>query len=246
MGKERNGMTKNPMIECQIKAPAIPLDGYYWIAINGASCAASLIGPLSVDVQCKPTPQNLIGFPTREEAIDMQRFCLTGPIEEVHERLMELAQREDVVIKVFKNSEPPTHGPTLWIDAPETPVSAVEVNCQNAENPLSVKGERLFIKVVPTPGSSFEQDMKERDATVEHIQNLLAAGAEAAVTLHCDLDEEEIERAIARWKGVPVKMYLVDGSESQRRHFLKRWKQHGGPEVITGTPIPAGEPSCGC
>lgn len=109
-------MTKNPMIECKIKAPAVPLDGYYWIALNGASCAASLIAPLSIDVQCQPTPGNLIGFPTREEASDMQRFCLTGPIEEVHERLMELAQREDVVIKVFKNPERPTHGPTLWID----------------------------------------------------------------------------------------------------------------------------------
>jgi hypothetical protein len=215
-------MTKNPMIEYQIKAPAIPLDGYYWIAINGASCAASLVTPLSAEVQCKPTPETLIGFPTREEASDMQHFCLTGPIEGVHERLMKLEQREDVVIKVFKTPKPPTHGPTLWIDGPE------------------------IIKVVPTPGSSFEEDMNERDAAVEPTKQLLAAGGEAAVTLHFDLDEREIERAVARWKGVPVKMYLVDGSESQQRHFLKRWKERGGSEVISGTPpIPAGEPSCG-
>jgi hypothetical protein len=232
-------------IEFRIKAPAAPLDGYFWIAINGASCAASLIAPLSIRVQCKPTPENLIGFPTRKEASDMQQFFLTGPSEEVHERLMKLEQREDVVIKVFKNPEPPTHGPTLWADGPETPVSPVEVNSQNAENPLSMKGERLFIKVVPTPGTSFEQDMKERDAAVEHTQKVLAAGGEAVVTLHYDLDERELERAIARWKGVPVKMYLVDGSGSQQRHFLKRWKKHGGPEVITGTPpMPKGEPSC--
>ena len=113
-------MTKNPMIEYKIKAPASPLDGYYWIAINGASCAASLIAPLSIEVLCKPTPDNLIGFPTREEASDMQHFCLTGPIQEVHKRLMKLKEREDIVIKVFKNPEPPTHGPTLWIDGPET------------------------------------------------------------------------------------------------------------------------------
>jgi hypothetical protein len=102
--------------------------------------------------------------------------------------------------------------------------------------------QRMFIEVVPTPGSSFERDMEERDAAVESCKRLIAAGAEAVVTLHHDLDERKIERAIARWKGIPVKMYLVDGSESQQRQFLKRWKEHGGPEVITGRPpIPESE-----
>ena len=96
--------------------------------------------------------------------------------------------------------------------------------------------QRMFIEVGPTPGSSFEQDMEERDAAAEHCKRLIAAGAEAVVTLHHDLDEKKIERAIARWKNVPIRMHLVDGSENQQRQFLKRWKKCGGPEVITGTP----------
>lgn len=110
--------TRIPLIEFKITTPKYVKDGYYWIAINGASCAASLLTPLSVNVQCTPTPETMIGFPTREEAIATQRFCLTGPIAAVTKRLCDLERRDDVVIKVFKHPEPPTYGPTMWIDGP--------------------------------------------------------------------------------------------------------------------------------
>jgi hypothetical protein len=109
---------ESTLIEFKRLAPATPLDAYYWIAINGASCAAMLRTPLSVDVQCSPTPEVMFGFPTRDEAQDTQHFCLTRPIADVELKLSELQWREDVVIKVFKKPQPPTHGPTLWIDGP--------------------------------------------------------------------------------------------------------------------------------
>ena len=94
----------------------------------------------------------------------------------------------------------------------------------------------MIIEVVPTPGSPFKLDMEERDVTAGNARRLIAAGAEAVVTLHYDLDDRHIEMAVARWRGVPAKLYLVDGSESQQRWFLKRWKKCGGPEVIVGKP----------
>lgn len=106
------------MIETKvkIKGPATPLDGYYWIAINGASCAASLDHPMSIAVEVTPTPQNLIGFPTSAEARAVQELCLTGSMEEIGKRLHALFEREDVVFKIYEHSEPATEGPTLWLD----------------------------------------------------------------------------------------------------------------------------------
>lgn len=55
---------------------------FYWLAINGASVAASGI-PMPVTVRVHPTPEQLIGFRTREAHLATQNLLLTAPISEV-------------------------------------------------------------------------------------------------------------------------------------------------------------------
>jgi hypothetical protein len=74
---------------------------YWWIALNGPSCARSnfpMCNPLVT-----PTPEQLIGFPTAKEAEEAQHTCLTAPIKDVKKhmknwvtevRLGRLAQEE--------------------------------------------------------------------------------------------------------------------------------------------------------
>src|SRR5262249_12405147 len=90
---------------------------YYWLAINGSSVALARI-PVSVEVLARsrvsPTPQQLIGFPTHEEAAAAQQLLLTAPIEAVRARMGEWAGRADVAVIVPHHPEPPTTGVTLW------------------------------------------------------------------------------------------------------------------------------------
>lgn len=56
-------------------------DERFWIAINGASCAMTALpmrNPLLT-----PTPEQMLGFPTPEEARRAQHIYLTAPMEEV-------------------------------------------------------------------------------------------------------------------------------------------------------------------
>ena len=50
-------------------------ESYWWIAINGPSCARSNF-PMRKPL-VTPTPEQLIGFPTAEEAEQAQHTCLT-------------------------------------------------------------------------------------------------------------------------------------------------------------------------
>lgn len=91
----------------------------YWIAINGASCACSS-APWQEPVT-SPVAQQLIGFPTLEEARKAQRICCLEPIESV-ERFFRRLLTEDIPsgrVRVIKpaSPEPPTHGPTAWMEA---------------------------------------------------------------------------------------------------------------------------------
>jgi hypothetical protein len=89
-------------------------DFYYWIAINGASVAASQVA-LPETLTVIPRPNYLVGFPTREEQLEAQEFALTAPIPDVYQRTVEWAYRADVKYIVLKNPDPPTHGQTAWI-----------------------------------------------------------------------------------------------------------------------------------
>jgi hypothetical protein len=92
---------------------------YYWIAINGGSCAMS-ITPMRLFPTVSPVPNNMIGFRTIEEARDNQHFLLTAPIEEANDRMQQLlqkARRDEIVLVIPEFSEPPVNRgePTLWL-----------------------------------------------------------------------------------------------------------------------------------
>lgn len=89
-------------------------DHLYWLAINGASCAMSSI-PMPATVMVTPRPQMLVGFLTHGEAKTAQHSMLTDSIAKCRKLLDKWKKRHDVVIRVFKNAERPTHGPTIWL-----------------------------------------------------------------------------------------------------------------------------------
>jgi len=86
---------------------------YYWIAINGGSCAASGVVPLAL-TGVSPRPGCLIGFPSEKEALDTQQYCLTAPNEDLPAMFTVLRDREDLIYIVCKNPEPPTREQTMW------------------------------------------------------------------------------------------------------------------------------------
>lgn len=91
--------------------------------------------------------------------------------------------------------------------------------------------EQQKILVVPTPGTSFEEDMAQRDeAAATAFPKLLDAGAEVVVRLHANLDDEEIRRAVKRWKGRNVRFVLAEheSTAAERQRFVARWKAAGG------------------
>jgi hypothetical protein len=94
-----------------------PGEQFYWLAINGASCAASVV-PLPLSVRAKPTPEQLVGFRTREEQLAIQKFLITAPIEKVNRYLAKELPNKiktgEVAYLRPHNPEPPTRGATMW------------------------------------------------------------------------------------------------------------------------------------
>jgi len=90
----------------------------YWIAINRTSCAISRF-PMR-EPKVTPTPEQMFGFPTLEEAEAAQRTCLTAPIEDVANFLDSLlpdVQSGRVVYRRPENPERPTRDETVWMDS---------------------------------------------------------------------------------------------------------------------------------
>lgn len=102
-----------------LRPPLMPSPGeqFYWLAINGASCAASVV-PLPLSVRARPTPEQLIGFRTREEQLAIQKFLITAPIGKVKKYLTKELPRKiktgEVAYLRPHNPEPPTRGATMW------------------------------------------------------------------------------------------------------------------------------------
>lgn len=93
---------------------------YYWLALNGPSIAFTAI-PISKRLTVTPTPEQLIGYSTYEEAKRIQEFLLTAPIEEVVEYMESLPPRiESGEVQYIrpKNPQPYPDGATLWHDGP--------------------------------------------------------------------------------------------------------------------------------
>jgi hypothetical protein len=89
----------------------------YWIAINGPSVA--LCSVAMDEVHCRPTPEQMFGFPTLQEAREAQKLLLDSPIPECHRRMKAWMAREDVAVRKPKDPEPCTTGPTMWVSAEE-------------------------------------------------------------------------------------------------------------------------------
>jgi hypothetical protein len=95
---------------------SITIEERYWVAINGASCTISE-RPMRKPI-VKPTPQQLLGFPTYEEAKHAQNVCLTAPMPEVRRFLESIApdvKAGRIVAIQPRRPEPPTRSETLWL-----------------------------------------------------------------------------------------------------------------------------------
>src|SRR5262249_31430809 len=97
-------------------------DPRYWIAVNGSSCALSNM-PLRNPVVV-PTPQQIWGFPTAEEARKAQHIVLTAPMKKVMKYLKSLGldiKSGRVVYLRPDNPEPQTRGQAAWMEGSTQP-----------------------------------------------------------------------------------------------------------------------------
>jgi hypothetical protein len=94
-------------------------DARYWIAINGPSCALCT-RPLKEPL-VTPTPEQMFGFSTLEEAERAQRICLMEPIKKVHSFIQEELSMRIKLGQVRHirpdHPQPPTQGATAWTES---------------------------------------------------------------------------------------------------------------------------------
>jgi hypothetical protein len=90
---------------------------YWWLAINGASCAASSI-PLPDDVVVRPTPERLLGYRTQAEQLDDQHRFLHHPLDSVRNYVRQILPRKvragEIKQLIMQQPERPTTE-TQWI-----------------------------------------------------------------------------------------------------------------------------------
>ena len=104
-------------------------DSWWWLAVNGPSCAACGFPAQAELLEVRPVPEQLIGFRTREEQLAAQKFLITAPINKVTEYMASLPSKIDAGEVAYvrpRNPEPPTRGPTVWSIAPKQDVSLNE------------------------------------------------------------------------------------------------------------------------
>lgn len=91
---------------------------WWWLAINEASVAAS--PDALTDPVVYPTPQQLIGYPTRERQLIFQRMLVNAPIDELNKYLKEtvpvLIRQGQVAYRKPTHPQAPVHGPTAWVE----------------------------------------------------------------------------------------------------------------------------------
>ena len=72
---------------CNGQGDTDTLNNWWWLAINGASCTASPVA-MPPNLNVSPTPEQLMGFRTRQEQLSAQKLMLNAPISKVR-RYME-------------------------------------------------------------------------------------------------------------------------------------------------------------
>jgi hypothetical protein len=95
----------------------------FWIATNGPTCVRSIF-PMRRPI-VSPTPEQMWGFPTAEEAEQAQAICIYAPIEQAMDYLRGLGP--DIArgrVTYFRPEKPeaPTTGTTMWLDEPHEQV----------------------------------------------------------------------------------------------------------------------------
>lgn len=104
-------------------------DGWWWLAVNGPSCAACGFPTQADRLEVSPVPEQLIGFRTREEQLAAQKLLITAPINKVKKFMASLPSKIDSREVAYirpTNPEPPTCGPTVWSIAPKQDASLNE------------------------------------------------------------------------------------------------------------------------
>lgn|GEM_PF-5034765 len=92
-------------------------DEWWWLAVNRASCAACVVQLRAEGVAASPVPEQLIGFRTREEQLEIQQFLITASIDDVSRYMATLPAKiksGEVAYVRPRNPEPPKNGPTSW------------------------------------------------------------------------------------------------------------------------------------
>ena len=95
---------------------------WWWLAVNGPSCAACCFPAQAEVLKVCPVPEQLIGFRTREEQLAAQKFLITAPLNKVTEYMATLPSKIDADEVAYvrpRNPEPPTRGATIWSTTPK-------------------------------------------------------------------------------------------------------------------------------
>lgn len=78
---------------------------YFWLAVNGASCAACDFP--SATIAAKPIPEFFIGYFTRKEQLEKQDFILKAPLNQVRKYIESLPSKaKKGKLKIIKNKNP--------------------------------------------------------------------------------------------------------------------------------------------
>jgi hypothetical protein len=92
----------------------------WWLAINGSSCTLCPV-PMKHPTT-RPRAQQLIGFPTREEAVRALEIATTAPMDELERYFRGLgvrARKGEIRSIEPDEPEPSTREPTAWLEAGE-------------------------------------------------------------------------------------------------------------------------------
>lgn len=95
---------------------------WWWVAVNGETAALSPIASETPPL-IQPTPEQLLGYRTLDEAKAAQQFLLTAPVSDIYRSMVggDLAKRikaGEISYFLPKKPELPTKGPTQWLYGP--------------------------------------------------------------------------------------------------------------------------------
>src|SRR5262245_26196852 len=91
---------------------------WWWLALNGPSCAASALSFLAKGLEVSPVRQQLIGVPTQAEQRRLQEFLLNAPSDSDVTEIRAKIDSGEWAHLVPLAPEQPHRGPTAWLGHP--------------------------------------------------------------------------------------------------------------------------------